>query len=71
MTGGAGNDTYAFDGRNLGTDEINEAANVDTDTLDFTDFESFVSVDLERVFSPSNPSFAVSAFMSNLKVKAV
>ena len=48
---------------------FNEAANVGTDTLDFTNFESFVSVDLERVFSPSNPSFAVSAFMSNLKVK--
>jgi Ca2+-binding RTX toxin-like protein len=69
MTGSGGNDTYKFDGRNLGTDEIREDANVDTDTLDFSNFESFVSVDLEEVYNSSNPDFAVKAFMSNLKVK--
>jgi Ca2+-binding RTX toxin-like protein len=69
LTGGRGNDTYEFDGLNLGTDEIHEAANVDTDKLDFTNFESFVSVDLEQVFSANDPNFAVTAFMSNTKVK--
>ena len=69
LTGNGGNDTYKFAGLNLGTDEIHEAGNADTDTLDFSGFQSFVSVDLEQVFSPSDQDFAVSAFMSNLKVK--
>ena len=59
LIGYCGNDTYVFAGLNLGTDEIDEDANVDTDTLDFSGFQSFVNVHLERVFSRRNPSFAV------------
>ncbi|MDP2989064.1 MAG: calcium-binding protein, partial [Kiritimatiellota bacterium] len=38
LTGGSGNDTYIFSGSALGTDTINEAANADSDTLDFSGF---------------------------------
>ena len=69
LDGGANNDTYVFRGRNVGSDELREAANVGTDTLDFSGFETFVSVDLESVFSASNPDFAATAFMSNLRLK--
>jgi Ca2+-binding RTX toxin-like protein len=36
LTGGTGNDTYVFAGSSLGIDTVNEAANVDVDTLDFS-----------------------------------
>ncbi len=38
LTGGVGSDTYTFVGSVLGTDTINEAANADSDTLDFSAF---------------------------------
>jgi len=38
LYGGAGNDTYVFSGTNLGSDAVTEAANADTDTLDFSKF---------------------------------
>jgi Ca2+-binding RTX toxin-like protein len=69
LIGGANNDTYVFRGRNVGSDTIQEAANVDTDTLDFSGFDTFVSVDLERVFSANNPSFVATGFMTNLQLK--
>jgi Ca2+-binding RTX toxin-like protein len=36
LMGGAGGDTYVFDGVSLGSDTINEAASLDTDTIDLT-----------------------------------
>ncbi|MCH8045236.1 MAG: hypothetical protein IID44_16110 [Planctomycetes bacterium] len=55
LNGGSGSDTYVFSGSsNLGTDTITEAANVDSDTLDFTNFTSgAISIDL------SNPGVQV------------
>jgi Ca2+-binding RTX toxin-like protein len=38
LEGGPGGDTYVFAGRSLGSDTITEAANVDADELDLTDF---------------------------------
>jgi Ca2+-binding RTX toxin-like protein len=65
-TGYGGNDTYKFSGANFGTDEIHEAANVDTDTLDFSEYERSVYVNLDRVYNPAaDPvytSYAVTTF---------
>ena len=45
LVGEGGNDTYVFSGTDdLGTDDIVEAANLDTDVLDFTDFGQGVSL---------------------------
>jgi hypothetical protein len=38
LEGGPGGDSYVFSGRSLGSDTLTEAANVDTDELDLTDF---------------------------------
>jgi hypothetical protein len=38
LNGGPGSDTYTFSGRSLGSDTVVEAANLDTDELDLTDF---------------------------------
>jgi Ca2+-binding RTX toxin-like protein len=47
LIGLRGNDTYLFVGTQLGSDVVNEAANVDVDTLDFTNFAGGgVNVDL-------------------------
>src|SRR5262245_21644103 len=68
LIGLGGNDTYFFSGLNPGRDEVREAANVDTDTLDFSNFQSFISANLASAFSTSNPNvFAVTAFLSNLQ----
>ena len=52
LPGSAGNDTYIFTGSVLGTDTINEAANADSDTLDFSAFTPGgtpgVTIDLTR-----------------------
>jgi Ca2+-binding RTX toxin-like protein len=49
LDGGAGNDTYAFGGNtNLGTDRIEEAADVDTDTLNFSFMSHGLTVDLRK-----------------------
>jgi Ca2+-binding RTX toxin-like protein len=70
MIGGRGDDTYFFEGLNPGRDEVHEAANVDTDTLDFSGFQSFINANLANSFSAANPNaVAVNAFMSNLQVK--
>ncbi len=69
LDGGADNDTYVFRGRAVGSDEVREAANVGTDTLDFTNFDTFVGVNLATVFSASNPQFAATGFQSNLQLK--
>jgi uncharacterized repeat protein (TIGR01451 family) len=47
FNGGAGNDTYVFVGAGLGTDTIIESANQDSDTLDFSNFNQAVVVDLQ------------------------
>jgi hypothetical protein len=46
LVGGAGDDWYVFAGTVLGSDSISEAANTDTDTLDFSLFGGSVSLDL-------------------------
>ncbi len=52
LNGGSGNDTYVFSGSSdLGTDTITEAANVDTDTLDFTSFSQAAAVNLSTTSS--------------------
>jgi Ca2+-binding RTX toxin-like protein len=48
LDGGAGNDVYFFNGGNLGADTINEAANTDTDSLNFAGFASGVNLDLTK-----------------------
>ena len=49
LDGGIGNDTYVFVGAGLGTDTIVESANLDSDTLDFSDFNQAVIVELQTV----------------------
>ena len=49
LSGGAGNDAYVFSGSALGSDVVDEAANADTDVLDFSTFASAVSVDLASI----------------------
>jgi Ca2+-binding RTX toxin-like protein len=65
LTGGPGNDTYVFNGTGLGNVVINEAANADTDTLDFSGFGAPVSVDLAvtapQVVSPGNLTLQLSS----------
>ena len=38
LTGGYGSDSFIFDGNASGSDTVNESANMDTDTLDFSAF---------------------------------
>jgi Ca2+-binding RTX toxin-like protein len=60
LEGGAGNDTYVFAGNTLGTDEIIEAANADTDTLDFSGMPHGVTIDLTKVgtnYAVNSPNF--------------
>jgi Ca2+-binding RTX toxin-like protein len=45
MDGGAGNDTYIFAGSIRGNDQVREAANVDRDTLDFSNFNQSFGID--------------------------
>jgi len=77
LSGGSGNDKYVFSGIiPLGDDAIlNEAANVGSDTLDFTNFGQSVWVVLPNVYNPNNPEYAVTTKSytapadSNLKVR--
>src|SRR5262249_47296660 len=46
LIGGTGSDTYVFSGTAPGNDSVIEAANADSDTLDFTNFGSAVTIDL-------------------------
>ncbi len=46
MAGAAGSDTYRFAGAGLGADQIIEAANADSDTLDFSAFDEPLNLDL-------------------------
>ena len=64
LEAGAGNDSYFFNGGNLGTDTINEAANADDfDTLNFAGFATGVTVDLTKFGS----AYAVNS--ADLKLK--
>jgi Ca2+-binding RTX toxin-like protein len=51
LDGGAGSDTYVFSGNTSGDDLVLEAANVDRDTLDFSNFGERVSVDLSLSYA--------------------
>jgi Ca2+-binding RTX toxin-like protein len=46
LNGGGGDDVYVFGGDDLGSDQIVEAPNVDTDVLDFSGLAGPVTVDL-------------------------
>ena len=46
LTGGAGSDTYVFAGTGLGSDTITEAADADSDTLDFSQLGAPLALDL-------------------------
>jgi Ca2+-binding RTX toxin-like protein len=46
LEGGAGSDTYVFGANAAGDDTINEAAGLDSDTLDFFSFGSAIEVNL-------------------------
>lgn len=46
LTGGGGNDTYVFGSGTLGGDTVTEAANSDTDVLDFSAFGAGIALDL-------------------------
>jgi Ca2+-binding RTX toxin-like protein len=66
LHGGAGSDRYVFTGLALGTDAIlDEAANADVDTLDFTNFGAGVNINLA-----ADPNGAVPSVVSpnNLRV---
>jgi Ca2+-binding RTX toxin-like protein len=64
LEGGIGNDTYYFAGSNLGTDEIIEAANTGTDTLDFSAMSSGVNVNISQF----GANYAVQSANLNLKL---
>src|SRR5262249_46057344 len=48
MSGGAGDDNYVFSGGNLGSDQIIEAPNAGSDTLDFSLFAAPINIDLAQ-----------------------
>ncbi|MCY2955275.1 MAG: S8 family serine peptidase [Planctomycetota bacterium] len=60
LYGGAGSDVFVFTGGNLGTDFVTEDPNLDTDTLDFTDFVEAFNLDLSVAGIPGigNPAFS-------------
>jgi Ca2+-binding RTX toxin-like protein len=53
LNGGANNDTYVFSGSTMGTDVVSEAANVDRDTLDFSNFSGPITVDIGKTSANS------------------
>jgi Ca2+-binding RTX toxin-like protein len=71
LSGGGGDDTYVFAGSsNLGVDIItNEAANVNTDTVDLTNYAGDTLVTLPTVYSTASPRYGVYGSNGNLKVK--
>jgi serralysin len=64
LEGGTGNDIYVFAGSWLGTDEIIEAANTGTDTLDFSGMSSGVTVNINQF----GANYAVQSASLNLKL---
>ena len=48
LEGEAGSDIYEFSGTNLGTDDIDEAANSDNDGLRFGGMSAGVTVDISK-----------------------
>jgi Ca2+-binding RTX toxin-like protein len=66
LIGGAGNDTYSFDGFYvLGNDTIVEAANVDTDTLDFSGFYYGIGVDLSATTAQTVTDHVLTLMLSD------
>jgi Ca2+-binding RTX toxin-like protein len=64
LEGGTGDDIYVFAGIKLGTDEIIEAANTGTDTLDFSGMASGVTVNINQF----GANYAVQSANLNLKL---
>lgn len=71
LHGGGGSDRYVFTGLGLGEDGIlDEATNSDADTLDFTNYEVGVNVNLAAQFDThSTTPYAVDS--ANLRLKIV
>jgi Ca2+-binding RTX toxin-like protein len=71
LSGGGGDDTYVFAGSSdLGVDLItNEAANVNTDTVDLTNYAGDTLVSLPTLYSTASPRYGVYGLNGNLKVK--
>jgi Ca2+-binding RTX toxin-like protein len=68
MSGGRGNDTYFFAGTNLGVDGINEAANADIDTLDYSNLGHFVGINLGLSYSGLNLQDAMNFSGTTLRL---
>jgi Ca2+-binding RTX toxin-like protein len=71
LHGGGGSDRYVFAGSNLGHDAImDEADGADSDTLDFSDFDTGVNVNLASQFStdPALATYAVNSADLQLKL---
>ena len=66
LIGNAGNDTYVFSGDDLGTDHIDEAADANTDTVDFSAFGQNVGVYLGNSGTgKAVDSFALILYLSD------
>lgn len=72
LIGGAGDDVYTFAGDTLDSDTIVEAANLDTDTLDFSAFLAPITVDLaSTVAQEVSPSHLMLTLSDALGIENV
>jgi len=59
LIGNAGNDTYVFSGTDLGTDHIDEAADANTDTVDFSNLGADLGLNIDLALDAWNAEVAV------------
>jgi Ca2+-binding RTX toxin-like protein len=71
LDGGANNDTYVFSGSTMGTDVVSEAANVDRDTLDFSDFSGPIIIDIGKTSANSFGSAGSLTLSTNTGIEDV
>jgi Ca2+-binding RTX toxin-like protein len=74
LVGGSGNDVYIYAGAsNLGSDQIVEAANADTDTIDFTNFNTGgypVSLNLSQTTSQTVGLSSLHVALANIQLSS-